>query len=139
MRFTVPQFIEHEAKIVGPLTFKQFIYVGFGAAVSFILYVYIGPTNFSLFLILTIVIMSAVSAFAFLKVGGRPLPIAISNFFLFLLSPRIYLWKKKEAQVRVFKKPSLPATEVEKKTPTIRVAGESQLRKLSAEVETKKN
>ena len=34
MRFEVPQFVDIEDKIFGPLTFKQFIYIAGGAGVS---------------------------------------------------------------------------------------------------------
>ena len=38
MRFQVPQFIEIESKIFGPLTLKQFIYLIGGGGIIFILY-----------------------------------------------------------------------------------------------------
>ena len=38
MRFQVPQFIEIEDKIFGPLTIKQFIYIAGGAGLCFILF-----------------------------------------------------------------------------------------------------
>ena len=39
MRFQVPQFIEVEDKIFGPMTLKQFIYMAGGAGLSFLIYV----------------------------------------------------------------------------------------------------
>jgi len=41
MRFQVPQFIEIESKIFGPLTFKQFIYLAGGAGLSFLFYAFL--------------------------------------------------------------------------------------------------
>ena len=41
MQFQVPQFIEVEDKIVGPLTFKQFIYLAGGGGVIAILYAFL--------------------------------------------------------------------------------------------------
>ena len=38
MQFQVPQFIEIEDKIFGPLTFKQFIYLAGGGGLCFLLY-----------------------------------------------------------------------------------------------------
>src|SRR3990172_12458701 len=38
MQFQVPQFIEIEDKIFGPLTFKQFIYVAGGAGACYLLW-----------------------------------------------------------------------------------------------------
>ena len=36
MQFQVPQFIEVEDKIFGPLTFKQFIYMGGGLSTAYV-------------------------------------------------------------------------------------------------------
>jgi hypothetical protein len=51
MRFEVPQFIEIEAKIVGPLTWKQFVYVAGGVGLLVILYL---TTNFIVFVLIGI-------------------------------------------------------------------------------------
>jgi hypothetical protein len=39
MRFEVPQFVDIEDKIFGPLTFKQFIYIAGGVGVSIVAWV----------------------------------------------------------------------------------------------------
>ena len=41
MRFQVPQFIEVEDKIFGPLTFKQFVYVTGGVGLAVILFLFL--------------------------------------------------------------------------------------------------
>ena len=89
-QFTVPQFIEHEAKIVGPLTFKQFVFIGVAGAICFIFYF---TVPFFVFILLSIAIMLGGFALAFLKSGGRTLPIVLKNFFSFSTAPNIYLWK----------------------------------------------
>lgn len=139
MRFTVPQFIEHEAKIVGPLTFKQFVYIGFAGFVCFILYFSLGKTNFFLFLLLTIVLMLTALALAFLKIGGRSLPIILGNFLKFSFSSKMYLWKKKEAPIIVFKKVKKIKKEEKKEEEELplKIAEKSRLKKLSAQIETK--
>ena len=38
MRFQVPQFIDIEDKIFGPLTFKQFVYLAGGGGLAFLIY-----------------------------------------------------------------------------------------------------
>jgi hypothetical protein len=40
-QFHVPQFIEVEDKIFGPLTLKQFLYVIGGAGIVFIMYAFL--------------------------------------------------------------------------------------------------
>lgn len=131
MRFTVPQFIEHEAKIVGPLTFKQFIYVGIAGAICFMIYF---SAPFSIFIIACIVIGGASVALAFLKVGGRPLPSVIINFLKFKLSPKMYLWRKKEGTISMLRKAE--KKEIEEETP-LKIVKKSRLKNIQTEIEMK--
>ena len=133
MRFTVPQFIEMEAKIVGPLTFRQFIFIGIAGAICFVLYF---TFPFSLFLLATIVLGSGAVAFAFLKIGGRGLPTILGNFLKFSLAPKIYLWGKKEVPTEVFKKEMAKAEEKKEELP-LKIADKSRLKKLRTQIETK--
>ncbi|MEK7503433.1 MAG: PrgI family protein [Patescibacteria group bacterium] len=132
-RFTVPQFIEHEPKIVGPLTFKQFIYVGVAGAICFVLY---SIVPFAVFVLLSIIIMLGGFALAFIKSGGRSLPVVLKNFFDFSLAPKIYLWKHKQGlPPKIMKIASVPK-EVEKASvPT--AAGKSRLNELATQVEVR--
>ncbi|MDO8663339.1 MAG: PrgI family protein [Candidatus Wildermuthbacteria bacterium] len=137
MRFTVPQFIEYETKVVGPLTFRQFIFVGIASGAIFVLYFYVGKTNFFLFMLLAILLMGIALILAFLKIGGRGLPILLENSLKFIVSPRIYIWKKGEQKVEVFKKIELKKETGAGASP-LRVGGESRLKKLGIQIETKK-
>lgn len=91
MPFQIPQFIEREAKVVGPFTFKQFVYLAVPGAVGFFLY-YTAP--FSIFLIGTILLVGLGFALGFLKVGAKSLPALLLDFLHFTASPKIYKWKK---------------------------------------------
>jgi len=138
MRFTLPQFIEHEAKIVGPLTFKQFIFVGVAGAICFIFYFSIGKTNFSIFLMLSIIVLGVGAGLAFLKVGGRELPTILANFFRFSLGSRFFIWKRGGAIVTFSKEMEIKKEGGKKETP-LKNVGTSQLKKMGAklEIETK--
>jgi hypothetical protein len=136
MQFTVPQFIEHEAKVIGPLTFKQFIYVGFAGAICFVLYFL---ASFPVFLLGVLVLGGGSLALAFVKIGGRSLPTIVANVFKFGLSPKIYIWKKKETPTLVYRaelKPIAQAPE-EKEKFSLKKDEESQLKKLRTKIETK--
>ena len=133
MRFTIPQFIEHEARIVGPLTFKQFVIIGAAGGLCFFLYFSIGKTNFPLFFLLSILIFGSGLSLAFLKIGGQNLSNILINFLGFSLAPKIYLWKKKETPITVFKK-----IEIKKKQDLpLKIAERSQLKKIRNEIEMK--
>ena len=133
-QFTVPKFIEHEAKIIGFLTWRQFIFVGIAGAICFALYFTLGKTNFFLFVLISALLMAGGFALAFLKSGGRSLPVVLKNFFSFSMSPKIYLWKKKGGNLppKIIEK--APEKE-EEEVPT--VAGKSRLKNLSKQIETK--
>lgn len=91
MQFQIPQFIEVEDKIVGPLTLKQFLYLAGAAAVSFILFFLL---QFWLWLIITVIVGSIGVAFAFIKYNSQPLPKIFLQFFLYFWRPRLYLWQR---------------------------------------------
>lgn len=133
MRFTVPKFIEHEAKIVGPLTFRQFIFIGMAGGGCFILYF---TVPFSIFLIASLFLGVGAIALAFLKIGGRSLPTILGNFLKFSTSPKIFIWRKIEAPIKIFKKEKVKKETAEEELP-LKIAERSQLKKLRTQIETK--
>jgi len=136
MQFTVPQFIEHEAKIIGPLTFKQFIFIGTAGTICFVLYFSIAKINFFLFLILSIIILGVGAALALLKIGGQGLPTILTNFLRFSLGSKIYIWKEKGTPITIFKKVEIKK-EVKKEELPLKIAEKSQLKKIRNEIEMK--
>jgi hypothetical protein len=94
MRFQVPQFIEVEDKIFGPLTIKQFIYLAGGAGLSFIFFRFIPFLPISILLIVIILALSL--GLAFYQVNGKPLLFMLQSAFGYYISDKLYLWKKKD-------------------------------------------
>ncbi len=99
MKFQVPQFIEVEDKIFGPFTIKQFIYLAGGAALSFIIYTYVSPLSSILAVILIIPVASLALALALYKVNNQPFIAVIESAFRFILSSKLYIWKKTERKI----------------------------------------
>ncbi|MBI5470420.1 PrgI family protein [Candidatus Kaiserbacteria bacterium] len=89
MQFQVPQFIEVEDKIFGPLTFKQFIYMGGGLGTAYILWRVL-PLYLALPLILTFIGLAV--ALAFFQYNGRPFIIGLESAFYYFLRGKLYLW-----------------------------------------------
>jgi hypothetical protein len=89
MQFQVPQFIEVEDKIFGPLTFRQFIYLGGSAGLAYILF---RVLPFFLAFPLIAGVVGLAVALAFFQFNGRPFIIAMENAFFYALHPRLYLW-----------------------------------------------
>ncbi len=93
MQFQVPQFIETEARIIGPLTLKQFGYIAVAGVLSFISFFFFAITFWA---ILTALFAIAAAALAFVKYNGQPLPRIIAYAFLYLWKPHFFLWRKVE-------------------------------------------
>jgi hypothetical protein len=94
MRFQVPQFIEVEDKIFGPLTLKQFIYLAGGGGMAFVIYALV---NNILFSIIPIIIVLAISAvLAFYKINNRPFINVMESAFKYFFGGKLYVWKKEE-------------------------------------------
>lgn len=91
MRFHVPQFIEVEPKIFGPLTFKQFIYLLGGGALAFIAWVFL-PKFIAYF---AVVVFGGLGlALAFYKVHGQPLINVLNHAVDFYGGAKLYIWKR---------------------------------------------
>lgn len=93
MQFQVPQFIEIEDKIFGPLTFKQFVYVVGGAGVSYVLWTIL-PSFIAVILIVPVLALAG--ALAFYKVNKKPFVHALEAGFKYALNNKLYLWKMNE-------------------------------------------
>lgn len=92
MQFNVPQFIEIEDKIIGPLTLKQFFYLTAGAVLVILMWYFL---KFWLFLILALPIAALSTALAFVKINGRPFVLFLASMLGYFMKPKIYVWKKK--------------------------------------------
>lgn len=91
MQFPVPQFIDIEDKIIGPLTLKQFLWCLAGAIILFILWTFL---PLALFIILALPITSLFGALAFYKHNGRPFIYFLMSGLKFLFKPKLYLFQK---------------------------------------------
>lgn len=96
MQFQVPQFIEVEDKVFGPLTFRQFLYLAGGAGLSFLFYVYL---PFILALPVIAVIVGFAAALTFYKYNGRDFIFFAESVFKYLITKKLYLWKKTELPI----------------------------------------
>jgi len=92
MQFKVPQFIELEDKIVGPLTIKQFLYLAGSAGLLFFVWIFF---TLVAFIIIAIPVIIIAVVFAFYKPHGRPFITLVGSFIKYLTKPRLYLWKRK--------------------------------------------
>lgn len=93
MQFEVPQFIEIEDKIFGPLTWRQFLYVGGGGLMSVVLFL---TTPFIIFVLLGVPIAALSGALAFYPVNNRPFSHLLEAIYSFMTRERLYHWRQKQ-------------------------------------------
>lgn len=96
MRFEVPQFIDIEDKIVGPFTWRQFVYLAGGAGI--LLTLWLTLDSFMLFALLGLPVGALSASLAFQRVNNRPFSAFLEAFFTYLTRKKIYVWKKDTAQ-----------------------------------------
>ena len=94
MRFEVPQFIEIEDKIFGPLTWRQFLYLGGGVGAAVVMFLRL---PFVLFVVLGVPLAMLAGALAFYSVNSRPFSYYLEAVMGYLSGHRLYLWRKEEA------------------------------------------
>jgi len=91
MRYQVPQFIEVEDKIFGPLTFKQFVYVVGGAGMGFVFFKFL-PIFIGIPVALAAVAFGL--ALAFYKVNNKPFIEVVEAAFKYSTNNKLYIWRK---------------------------------------------
>ncbi|MDD4062557.1 MAG: PrgI family protein [Candidatus Pacebacteria bacterium] len=102
MQYKVPQFIDHEAKIVGPLTFKQLSVVGVGGFICLVLFFKLEGQFFT-WIMSSAVVMSIFLSLTFIQVEGMPLITVIGKSIGFFTQPKRYIWHKKNSGTFVVK------------------------------------
>lgn len=98
LQYQVPQFVDVEDRIIGPLTIKQFLMFVMNAMIVATLYL-------ALPLPATIVLGVPITAFfgllAFFKVSGRSFVWFLYAFVRFLFTGKLFLWDRRGDTPRV--------------------------------------
>ena len=90
-QFVVPQFIDVEDKIIGPLTVRQFIII---MVVGFMIFLEFRLATFGFFLVEGIVTLGLGVLFAFVKFNGMPFHFFLVNFVQTLRRPKVRVWQR---------------------------------------------
>lgn len=92
MRFEVPQFIEIEDKIFGPLTWRQFVYLGGGVGAAVVMFLVL-PTIIAIMVGLPLALLAG--ALAFYPINNRPFSYFLEAVWSYFTNSRLYLWRRK--------------------------------------------
>ena len=102
MQFHIPQYVELEDKIFGPLTFKQGVYLAGGAGTMYLVfrllsgYIYIsGP------IIIVIAILTWALAFYPTEKLGKPFVEILQAAISYAFKNKLYTWKKTTQERKV--------------------------------------
>ena len=112
MEYQVPQFIEVEEKIFGPLSIKQFVYIAGGIGISVVLVLYL-PRIIGIALAIPLAMFSM--ALAFYKVNNKPFVEILEAGFNYYLGSRLYLGRREEKRAEDIPAAPTPAVEVREK------------------------
>jgi len=132
-QFVVPQFIDVEDKVIGPITVRQFIIMLVGGGFVFIAY---KLSDFTLFLVQFVIILALTLGIAFIKINGRPVHYFFLNVIQTSKRAKLRIWQKlfSNAELRSYSK-----AEVTKLPPQIKTKNRvraSRLAEMSLIVDT---
>ena len=134
-QFIVPQFIDVEDKILGPVSVRQFIVVLAGAGLIAGAYQILAKLAglFPVFLFTAVGILILTIVFAFMRVNGRPFHLFMLNVLQSLKNPRMRIWNNQDFTERLQyrKEPPPPAP-----IPTKHPMTQTKLARLSLIVDT---
>lgn len=91
MMFNVPQFIDIEDKVAGPLTWRQLLWmIGMGISLLILYNVLPGIA----FVVIAIPIVLLFSALAFYRPQGQSLISFLGHGFFFFFRPKVAVWER---------------------------------------------
>ncbi len=123
MRYEVPQFIEIEERIVGPLTLAQFFYVAGGAGGAYVAFRFL-PSIINI--VVAVALIGFGCALAFVKINNRPFPVMLYAMMTYWVSTKMYLWSFERAS-----KPKLREQVVEMKNEKKKLLSDQKLRDIA--------
>jgi hypothetical protein len=131
-QFVVPQFIDVEDKIFGPITVRQFLILLAAGLTIFIAFKY---ADFALFITCLVVLGGVALVAAFVKINGQTFHYFVLNILQTLRRPGLRIWSKtynKEElnYLRKRKPPEIEEKEVKK------IAKSAHIRDLALTVNT---
>ena len=132
-KFIVPQFIDKEDQILGPITVRQFLICLAAVLIIFIEYKIF---TFGPFVAIALVTAAFAATFSFMKINGQPFHVFFVNFLQTKTRPKLRVWDKRplDAELRELLKPLV--TVVIQRTVRKEAPSRSRLRDLSLTVNT---
>ncbi len=90
-QFQVPQFIDVEDKLFGPLTLKQFIYLAGGVGTIYVLFQILPQVVAG---IISLPVAGLALSLSFWKPNGQSFIVILQAAINHIFSPKLYLWQR---------------------------------------------
>jgi hypothetical protein len=90
-QFLVPQFIDVEDKIIGPITTRQFVMMLISLLLVFVFFKILA---FIYFIVASVLTVTLFAALAFAKINGRPIHFFLLNFVQTIKRPDLRVWNR---------------------------------------------
>ncbi len=100
-QFVVPQFIEVESKVIGPISVRQFIILLVTAG---IIYIWFELFSLVVFAILGVVTLAIGGVFAFAKVNSQSFHVFLLSFIQTMKRPKLSVWRREHPIKAIEKK-----------------------------------
>lgn len=97
-KFIVPQFLDKEDQILGPITVRQFLIMLVGMFLIFICYKLL---QFLYFIFATVGIAAVGGTFAFVKINGQPFHVFFINVLQTVSRPALRVWDKRPTDLEL--------------------------------------
>jgi hypothetical protein len=126
-KFVVPQFIDVEDKIIGPITTRQFIILLVDLFIIFLAYRLLEAF---LFIPIAVIMVAGGGVLAFVRVNGMPFHFFLLNIIQTLKKPGLRVWDKRlsDAELREYiKKEEVKPTPVPPKKEPLTTSRLSEL------------
>ena len=137
-QYVVPQFIDVEDKIIGPITVRQFVLMIIGGLFLFLFYkIFIIPV----FIVCAIFIIGFVGLFGFIKVNSHPFHVFLVGMLQTMKRPKKRIWNKELTRLYAVSKDKKKGKKekMQSAAPTVvrkPVVGKSRLAELSLLADT---
>jgi len=130
MPYKIPQNIDIEDKIVGPLTFKQLVTLGIGGGICYLSYAKLDPYTWP---VIVFVVGGLTLAITFLKIQQMPFGLYLASFLSYIIKPEKRIWQKGADRIQ------LPKDYLEKRLAKQTAGQKGEQEALSADEKVKKN
>ncbi|MBP7134242.1 PrgI family protein [Patescibacteria group bacterium] len=123
-KFIVPQFIDNEDKILGPITVRQFLILLGACLTMFIEY---RIFTLAYFILVALITAGLAGTFAFVKINGQPFHLFFLNALQTIVRPSLRTWDKNlhdgelRALMRGADQPTAPPAIVQKRPESTRL------------------